>query len=312
MQTNRTYMMATAAPALALALSLVGCDSGGEPEPARKKVDTSPHLRVSGCRLPDSSVSFERAAEISGSFGEADACYGQGNGTVEVMFDATPDAPLAVGDTTLTVGADGTTYAPIDLDPYILNGALSMVLGGGTLAPVVVPVRLEPPGAPAIIGELKIEIQEPDKRVRALLASVPTGTPLPYAKLGSKNPPARVAGSLVYIPADKYDAPTAIGKPASLGQLDLVAIARDGAVREAPAECGPYDHFGMLPHKLVPVDVDVFEVATGKLVVTKHVDQDFEDCSMFMSGQKGEKPPVYSRPKDEAVAQALIEITAAR
>jgi hypothetical protein len=139
---------------------------------------------------------------------------------------------------------------------------------------------------------------------------VPTGAALPRIALGA-SPPEIVRGSMIALPSVDYEKMTAVGKAATLGQLDLVATRKDGTRHSAP-DCGPYDNFGMLPHVNIETTVTVYEATTGKKVAEHTFADGFEDCSMFVTGYAGEKPTVESRPQEAAVTEWLGTITAAR
>jgi hypothetical protein len=273
--------------------------------------DPTPHLSLQSCELPRGDM--PPVARIGGSFGKVQTCWMYTDGTVHIEADATPGATLIVGGARQQVPADGKAILTADLDAALLRAPVAAAIedGAGISAPPIA-VRLEPPGgAKAIEGTIEVTLGDAAvQRARALLAAVSAGAALPRGELGA-TPPAIDHGSLVLVPVDAYAPMKAIGKATTLGQLDLVAVVKEGA--KHPAEdCGPYDNFGMLPHVNVDTKVIVYEASTGKKVAEQAFDQGFEGCSMFVSGYAGEKPTVTSRPTATIVEGFLSELTSAR
>jgi hypothetical protein len=285
------------------------CD-GGHGGARGAAPDASPHLAAKSCGLPAGNADV--VAKIGGSLGKIEVCWVYSDGTVRVELDATPKAVLTAGDVKQTVGDDGKAEVTIGLDDALLRAPIASAIGDGAgISVPAVNVKLEPPGAAPINGTLEVELGDAaQRRTRALLAAVPTGAALPRTALGP-NPPDVVRGSMVALPAVDYEKMTAIGKAAPLGQLDLVAVTRDGA-RHGATDCGPYDNFGMLPHVQIEATVTVYEAATGKKVAEHTFADRYEECSMIVSGYAGEKPTVESRPDGALVTDWLGSITAAR
>jgi hypothetical protein len=291
--------------ATTLVLGLAACGGGGHHGP-----DPSPHLEVTGCQLPSGSGVLN--ARLDSPLGAVPYCWVYPDGTVKVTLDATPGATLKVDGTARTVGADGRAEVTVALDGALLRAPIAAAVSGGAsdAAPPPTRLRLEPEGAAPIEGELRVVLgRSATDRTRAMLAAVAAGTQLPRAALGTSPPPV-VPGSAVLIPADTGHL-VAVGRAASLGQLDLVAVAHDGAHHGA-GTCGPYDHFGVLPHEDVDVTVTVYQASTATKVTERTFTDGFEDCSMFVSGRPGEKPTVLSRPEDKAIEAYLAELTSAR
>ena len=298
---------------LVLALgAIAACDSAhGSSNAARgAAADPSPHLAATSCGLPSGNADV--VAKVGGSFGKVDVCWVYSDGTVRVELDATPKAVLTAGGAKQTVGDDGKAEVTIDLDGALLRAPIASAIGDGAgIAAAPTSVKLEPPGAPPITGTLDVTLGDAAaKRTHALLAAIPSGAALPRAALGA-TPPAVVRGSLVALPSTDYEKMTAIGKAATLGQLDLVAVRKDGTRHAAP-DCGPYDNFGMLPHVDVETTVTVYEATTGKQVAQRTFADAYEDCSMFVTGYAGEKPTIESRPAEPQIDEWLGTITAAR
>jgi hypothetical protein len=285
-----------------------GCDDGDRN--GKRGADTSPHLAAKSCALPQGDAGT--VARVGGSLGKVDVCWVYSDGTVRVELDATPKAQLIAGGAKQVVPDDGRADVTIDLDPALLRAPIASAIGDGAgISAPAVAVRLEPAGAAPIEGTLEVAFGDAAaRRTRALLAAVPTGATLPLGDLGAA-PPQVARGSMIVVPAVEYTPMLAIGKATTLGQLDLVAIEKDGARHAAP-DCGPYDNFGMLPHAQVDAIVTVYEATTAKKVAEKTFDAGFEDCSMFVSGYAGQKPTVESRPTAESVSAWLGEVTASR
>jgi hypothetical protein len=294
-----------------LLCAAAACDSAhGSSSRAGGAPDTSPHLSAKSCGLPSGNTDV--VAKLGGSFGKVDVCWVYSDGTVRVELDATPKGVLTVAGAKQTVGDDGKAEATVGLDGALLRAPIASAIGDG--AGITVPptdVKFEPPGATPITGTFELSLGDAAaKRTHQLLAAVPTGAALPRTALGP-NPPDVVRGSMVALPSEDYEKMTVVGKAAALGQLDLVAVRKDGT-RHAAADCGPYDNFGMLPHVDVETTVAVYEATTGKKVAEHTFADGYEGCSMFVSGYAGEKPTVESRPSDASVNDWLGTITAAR
>jgi len=291
-------------PTTILLAGLAAC-GGGHHGP-----DTSPHLKVSGCALPSGSGVL--STRLESPLGGDGYCWVFPDGTVKVRLEATPGATLVVDGERRSVAPDGRTEVTIPIDAALLRAPIAAAVSGAASDVATAPtkLRLEPKGAAPIEGELKVVLGAAGAgRTRAILAAVSSGTQLPRATLG-KTPPPVVPGSLVLIPADN-GAMVALGRAGSLGQLDLVAVARDGAHHKA-GTCGPYDHFGVLPRENVDVTVTVYQASTATKVTEKTFTDGFEDCSMFVSGRPGEKPTVVSRPEEKAIEDYVAGLTSAR
>lgn len=292
---------------IVIALCVVAACDGEDRNGRRPEVDASPHLAAKSCDLPKGDTST--VARVGGTLGKVEVCWVFADGTVRVELDATPRASLTIGGVKQTVPDDGHVDATIELDPALLRAPVASAIGDGagiTAPPVA--LELDPPGAAPIKGTLEVSLGDAAaRRTRTLLAALPSGAPLPRGT----NPPAIVRGSMVVMPAEEYAPLTTVGKPATLGQLDLVAIVKDGA-HHAAAECGPYDNFGMLPHEQLESIVTVYEAATGAKVDEHTFADGYEDCSMFVSGYAGQKPTVESRVAHRAIDAWLAGITSAR
>jgi hypothetical protein len=296
-----------------LCMAAAGCSDGDRNAPhGGREVDTSPHLAAKSCDMPKGN-NMPDTAKVGGTLGAIEVCWIYSDGTVRIELDATPKAKLFVDGVAQIVPADGRAIVTVDLDAALLRAPVASAIGDGAgITSPAVALKLEPvAGAKPIEGKLEIALGDAAAdRTRALLAAVATGAVLPRTDLGP-TPPAIDHGSLVLIPATEYTAMKSVGKATTLGQLDLVAVVRDGA-RHPAADCGPYDNFGMLPHALVDSTVTVFEASTGKKVVEQTFDSGHEGCSMFVSGYAGQKPTVESRPEERVVTDYLARLTAER
>lgn len=295
---------------IVLALGVVAACDGEDRNNRRGNVDESPHLVARSCDLPKGDTST--VARVGGTLGKVDVCWVYSDGTVRVQLDATPRATLSVDGVKQTVADDGHADVTIHLDGALLRAPVASAIGDGAgiTAPSVA-LELDPPGSAPIKGTLEVSLGDAAaRRTRTLLAAVPTGAALPRAELGAA-PPDIVRGSMIVVPAEDYAALGAVGKAASLGQLDLVAVIKDGARHGAP-DCGPYDNFGMLPHALVEANVVVYEASTAKKVAERTFADGYEDCSMIVSGYAGQKPTVESRVERRVIDAWLGELTAAR
>jgi len=293
---------------LLLLCAAAACD--GDDRNGPRTADKSPHLAAQSCALPKGDSST--VARVGGSLGKVDVCWVFSDGTVRVELDATPAGTLTINGAKQTVGDDGKADVTIDLDPPLLRAPLASAIGDGAgiTAPAVA-VQLDPPGAPPIKGTLEIALGDAAaRRTRALLGALPSGATLPRSELGA-TPPEIVRGSMVVVPAEEFAPLATLGKPSTLGQLDLVAIVKDGARHAAP-DCGPYDNFGMLPHQLVDANVVVYEASTAKKIAERTFSDGYEDCAMFVTGYAGQKPTVESRPVATAIDGWLADVTAAR
>jgi hypothetical protein len=286
----------------------VGCKGGGDhgarPTPA---ADHSPHLEVRSCVLPGGKSS---TGHLAGTLGSVDVCWIDAAGSAGIELSATPKGTLTVDGVAQTVPDGGVATVTFDVVPALLRAPVQQAISGSISAPTLA-VRLVPPdGGRAIEGTLQLVVgNDAIVRTRALLTAVGTGVGLPRARLGA-TPPAIVAGSLVMISAAPHVPLRALGKPTTLGQLDLVAVLTDGARHPAP-DCGPYEKFGMLPHALVDTTVTVYEASTGKQVDTQRFDHGYDHCADFMVGYLEKLPTVESRPL-ALIGAYLADLTARR
>jgi hypothetical protein len=145
---------------------------------------------------------------------------------------------------------------------------------------------------------------------------VTTGVALAAEAGGSAKPLTGTRQSLIYLPAETYLGPHHFGKATAVGEVGLVAIARDGDPKDAPA-CGPYavtgsasggGNGGMAPRKLIDIEVDVYDTATGDKLTTKKFEGDYDECPMIATSTNGVWEVIESRPDEKVVNRWLTKI----
>jgi len=300
---------------LVLLTALGGCgrsnDAPSAPPPA---TDAKPLLSVYGCDGAPFEAGVSAELSVDGTLGsQRYGCYLFPDGGLKVRFIASPKATLTVGDLRLTVSDGGEVSVPVDADATLLRAPTEQLLGAGAKVPgpLTIKLSLTAGAKPPLEGDLVIGFEKAaQERTRALLRQVATGATLPLADLGAPPPPV-ATGSMVFVPSGT-ERMQLVGPRATLAELDLVAIERDGASHTAPTGCGPYLDIGTAEQQYVEVDVDVFEVRSGKKLQTLHVDHDYAGCPTTVFTRPGEKLTVQTRPSSATVTTLLGEVTAAR
>jgi hypothetical protein len=245
--------------------------------------------------------------------GSLAACTVWTDGTIHLWLDVTPNSTLKLGAAELAVPAGGLVSPPIDLDPLIIAAPIPKAIDfdGTNPLELALPLTLTPAGGPALTGELALDLDDAGPaRLRTLLRAVATDR-LARAPAGAPVP-AVAKGTLIYVPVEDTRPMAFAGASVTVGELDLVAIARDGEAHVAATGCGPYEQLGVVPQQEVSVDVDVYEVSTGNKLGTRHVATGYAHCPTMHVRLPDEDRTVKSRPDADVVMAELRDLITTR
>lgn len=261
-----------------------------------------PFLRLAECAMSTGTGSSDAAALDAGEYGQQKYCWLWSDGAIRIRVAGSSGATVTVGDVSATVGADGHAQLVYPVRPLLLRAPVRSAISDGAGVTETVPIRLTK-GDAKLEGQLAIDLSSAAKALsRKLLAE---GLP--------QDKSVRTRASAIYLPAEPYLGPFHVGKATALGEVGLVATARDTETRSA-AKCGPYASTkgapgdGMAPRSLIDIEVTVVDTTTGDEVGKRAFKAVENDCPMIATSKNGTFEPIQTRPDAKVVTAWLGEL----
>jgi hypothetical protein len=225
------------------------------------------------------------------------------DGAIRIRVAGSRGATVTIGDVSGTVAGDGHAQLAFPVHPILLRAPVRSAISDGAGIAVSVPIRMVK-GDVTLAGQLAIDLASSAKDLtRKLLAEGLTG---------DKATP-RTRASAIYLPAEPYRGPFHTGKATSLGEVGLIATARDTTARSG-AKCGPYASTkgapgdGMAARSLIDIEVTVVDTVTGEQVATRAFKAVEDECPMIATSKGGVFEAIETRPDAKVVTAWLDQL----
>lgn len=268
-----------------------------------------PFVRLADCA--SSSTSGWGSAKLdAGPLGKIEYCWLWSDGAARINVHGSLGGKVTLGDKTVELDKDGKAQIVVPLRPLLVRAPVRAAVSDGAGITSELPVAFAR-GTTKIDGKVAIDLASAAKDMtRTLFADVTTGTPIAGDAVN------RTKSSLVYLPADKYRGPFHHGKLSTVAEVGLVAIGHDTESRDG-GKCGPYSSTkgapgdGMAPRKLIDVEIEVYDAATGQKVGAKAFTADASvECPMIATSKGGVWETVESRPEERVIDAWLDRVAA--
>jgi hypothetical protein len=235
-------------------------------------------------------------------------CQTFGGARAKLWMRATPKGKLQLGATTLSVPDGGSLDRVVELGDAILGLSIDdFVQKGAAETPLVVPWKLDTDGK-HLEGKLQFAVRfmRQSQVFRQWLRDILDGK---VDRPAFTAAPAGERRTVLRIPPDDYGDLTVSDRRGTVRDLDVVAREREGTRAEA-GEC-EFDSKGKVVRAKrfsVPVEVDVVELATGKVLAKKTFPAPTTCPSFVMMDPK--RPEVAVRVAADEVTKWLAQFEA--